>query len=105
MKGSSGDRALRASMQRAPGGLQEWVASFGGVSDPVGDARLLEAAKNALGAALRLPPEAREAAWALLAADALLTWGVEAAASAPDPEAAMARVLERVLTVAEDSVV
>ena len=67
------------------------------------DDDLLKAARTALQASLRLPPDAREAAWALLAADALLTWGVESAANAPDPEVAIQHVLDEVLAEAAES--
>ena len=61
-----------------------------------GDAetRLTEAAVAALGRALAGAGE-RRGAYDLLAADALLTYACEHAASAPDPEAALLRVLAR----------
>jgi hypothetical protein len=57
--------------------------------------RLTEAAADALGHALAGEGE-RGGAYDLLAADALLTYACEHAAAAPDPEAELLRVLDRV---------
>jgi ABC-type Fe3+ transport system permease subunit len=97
------DGTVNGAMARTPAGLQQWIQSFAGVDLNSLAARLPEATRNALQASLRLPPDAREAAWALLAADALLTWGVEAAAQAPDPEVAIQQVLDLVLAEATGS--
>ncbi len=59
----------------------------------------LRAGLVALREALSIPVEAREGAHALLAADALLTWAVEDAAHAEDPETALLAVLEGVIGV------
>ena len=48
-----------------------------------------------LAEALKLPGRNREAAFYLLAADALLTYACEAAVEQEDPEAALSLVLER----------
>lgn len=47
---------------------------------------LLDAASDALARALSPAGRAREGAFDLLAADALVTWAAEAALDAPDPE-------------------
>ncbi len=57
---------------------------------------LARAGTAALAEAIALPPGERDAAFRLLAADALLTWACEAAAGAPDPRAMLERVLEQV---------
>jgi hypothetical protein len=84
-------------MRGTPEGLQRWIMTFGGTAFPVPEAHLPDAVRQALTAALSLPSEEREAAWALLAADALLTWGVEAAAEATDPANALQEVLSLVV--------
>jgi hypothetical protein len=60
---------------------------------------LVEGGVRALEAALRLTAEDREAAWALLAADALLTWAVEDAADTPEPERALEAVTRALIVV------
>lgn len=87
---------LSASMEGTPDALRHWILSFGSCPFPVPESEILHAAQRALGEALERAPEDRTAAWALLAADALLTWGVEAAADAEVPTEALALVLERV---------
>jgi hypothetical protein len=57
--------------------------------------RLADAGAGALERALGQSGE-RRGAFELLAADALLTYACESAAAAPDPEAELLRVLERV---------
>jgi hypothetical protein len=57
--------------------------------------RLADAGAEALERALAQSGE-RKGAFELLAADALLTYACESAAAAPDPEAELLRVLERV---------
>jgi hypothetical protein len=83
-----------------PDALARWVERYGeGVSPTATGPALISAGCTALEAALRLPPAEREAAWALLAADALVTWSVEDAAGASDPEQELARILETVSRV------
>jgi hypothetical protein len=57
---------------------------------------LVEGALAALGETLAHPGRNREAAFALLAADGLLTYAVEDAARAEDPEGELRGILERV---------
>ena len=64
-----------------------------GPGDPT--VRLTEAAAQALKRALAGAGE-RGGAYDLLAADGLLTYACERAASAPDPEAELLRILERI---------
>jgi hypothetical protein len=90
------------STDGTPEGLRSWIQTFGATAFPVAEGALPQAIRNALNKALSLPPERREAAWALLAADALLTWGVEAAASAQDPALAIEAVLELVVERAQE---
>jgi hypothetical protein len=68
-----------------------WVERFG--SSAPGATTLRQRGARALAAALDTPSGSREAAWALLAADALLTWAVEDAADAPDPATELEGVL------------
>ena len=65
------------------------VERSGSVTD-----RLADAGSEALDRALEQRGE-RRGAFELLAADALLTYACESAAAAPDPEAELLRVLER----------
>lgn len=74
-----------------PRPLLEWVAEFGGIGPDEGET--MAAGIRALRAAMATAPHERRAAWALLAADALLTWAVEDAADAPDPGAALEAIL------------
>lgn len=68
---------------------------FGGERVAAGGS-LVEGALAALGETLARPGRSREAAYALLAADGLLTYAVEDAARADDPEGALRGILERV---------
>jgi hypothetical protein len=69
------------------------MARFGGVRlDAVGEP-LAAAAFRALREAAERPGRSREGAFALLAADALLTYAVEEAADAPDPGRALEDLL------------
>ncbi len=94
----SPDQAHRRTPAPPPA-LVGWVERYGGVAPDASGAALSEAGTAALEAALRTPPGEREAAWALLAADALITWAVEDAAGAPDPERELAHLLEHVSRV------
>jgi hypothetical protein len=76
-----------------------WVERYGGVSPQAAGAELAVGGVRALREALRTPPGDREAAWALLAADALFTWAVEEAADAEDPGEVLAAVLDAVVAV------
>jgi len=74
-----------------PKPLLDWVEEYGGVGPDGADS--LAAGIRALRGAMATPPNERRAAWALLAADALLTWAVEDAADASDPGATLEAVL------------
>jgi hypothetical protein len=86
-------------MPPPPPPVQAWVERYGAVGVEAPFARLVEGGVHALETALRVPADEREAAWALLAADALLTWAVEEAAGAPDPDRALDAVLRAVVAV------
>jgi len=88
-QGARGDITERTPPPPAP--VVAWVERFGSAAPGV--SCLCDRGARALAAALDTPSGKREAAWALLAADALLTWAVEDAADAPDPAAALDRVL------------
>jgi hypothetical protein len=87
-EGAKGEVAGRTPPPPAP--VVAWVERFGGAVP--GASTLCDRGARALAAALDTPSGRREAAWALLAADALLTWAVEDAAEAPDPAAALDEV-------------
>ena len=76
--------------------VRKWLRRWAGVTPEATSTEVVEAAVRALSAALERPGRDREAAEALLAADALLTYAVEDAADAPDPESALGTVLQRV---------
>jgi len=69
----------------------DWMERFGGEE---GD--LLDRVIQAIGETLERPGRNRDGAFALLAADGLLTYAVEDAAGSPDPEAALTEILARV---------
>jgi hypothetical protein len=79
------------------------MSRFGGASDGVGADDLRAAAMRALQEALRRPGRDREGAFALLAADGLLTYAVEDLASSSDPEWAFSALLAEVAAAAEGS--
>jgi hypothetical protein len=68
-----------------------WMEQFGG-ENPLE----LERGMQALAAALERPGRIRDGAFALLAADGLLTYAVEVAARASNPEIALRKILIRV---------
>ena len=76
--------------------VREWLQRWAGVTPEATSAEAVDAAARALAAALARPGRNREAAEALLAADALLTYAVEDAADASDPESALGALLQRV---------
>ncbi len=82
-----------------PPALLDWVARYGQVDVDASSEELARGGVQALEASLRLPVDAREAAWALLAADALLTWAVEEAAADPEPLAALEALNAAVVSV------
>jgi hypothetical protein len=90
-----------------PEALLRWVERFGtrgtsateDASAGTGEGAPVASGIQALEAALRLPAGEREAAWALLAADHLLTLAVEEAALADDPAAALEAILGQVARV------
>jgi rubrerythrin len=66
--------------------VRAWIERWAGVSPEASPPESLDGAVRALQEALQRPGRSREAAEALLAADALLTYVLEDAAEAPDPE-------------------
>jgi len=74
-----------------PPDVVEWMEQFGGE-----EATVVEGALRALEATLDRPGRNREGAYALLAADGLLTYAVEDAARAEDPETTLREILARV---------
>lgn len=80
-----------------PPPVVEWIRRWGGGGKGVVEAAPLGPGLRALRAALATPAAAREGAHALLAADALLTWAVEDAAGASDPEAVLRETLQAVI--------
>jgi hypothetical protein len=80
-----------------PGPLADWIAQFGGVEQPEGDPpAAAEAALRALREALARPGRNREGAFALLAADALLTEASRGILEAEDPEEALIELMDRI---------
>ncbi|TVP47873.1 MAG: hypothetical protein EA350_04075 [Gemmatimonadales bacterium] len=101
---AEGERVARVTRPRSvqaaertpppPAPVLLWVERFGGGSP--GGTSLVDRGAHALTRALVTPSGKREAAWALLAADALLTWAVEDAADAPEPAAVLEEILRSV---------
>jgi hypothetical protein len=95
---------LSARTPPAPDELKQWLtiddrsAGEGGASLT---GPLLKAASVHLEEAASRPGRDREAAYRLLAADALITYACEAASEAADVEAALEEILERVWTQGE----
>jgi hypothetical protein len=80
-----------------PAPLADWIARFGGVEHPVGDPHAAaDAALRALREALARPGRNREGAFALLAADALLTDASRGLLEAEDPEGALIALMDRI---------
>lgn len=80
-----------------PARLADWIARFGGVEHPEGDPQAAaEAALRALREALARPGRNREGAFALLAADALLTEASRGLLEAEDPEEALIALMDRI---------
>lgn len=97
MKGSGTTGESRAPVRKPvpPDALVDWVRRFGQVEPDVHGPELVEGALRALAAALERPGRHREGAFALLAADALLTWACEDAVRAADPETVLLDLLAR----------
>ncbi len=87
----------------APDELKAWLSIPGGGTDPDDGAAsvtesLLQAGLLHLEEAVGRPGRDREAAYQLLAADALITYGCEAASEAADVRGVLSEVLGRVWT-------
>jgi hypothetical protein len=80
----------------APAELVEWMERFGVFQGGVDPEALAEAAIRALEEATRRTGGNREAAFALLAADGLITRAVGELAKAEDPEADLLALISRV---------
>lgn len=82
---------------RVPAELARWIGRFGTTALDEEDAEVLTSgAVRALREALARPGRDREGAFALLAADALLTEASRRALEAPDPAEALAAMVGRV---------
>jgi hypothetical protein len=79
----------------APAELVEWMKRFGGFRGSVDPAALTEATMRALEEATRRTGGNREAAFALLAADGLITHAVGGLAKAEDPESELLTLIGR----------
>jgi len=82
-----------------PAAIVEWMERFGWTSDMSEVGPLRDAALRALAEALARPGRDRDGAFALLAADGLLTWAMEDAADAADPDAELMELLRVVRDV------
>ena len=96
-------RSLSARVPAPPAEVVEWMVRFGDGSGGKGGAPS-DMGVRALAEAMARPGRDREGAYALLAADGLITYAVEDAARAADPEAALLALVSRVAeTRAADS--
>ena len=75
--------------------MRPWLDVDEDPDAPVRDA-LVRSGMASLDRARAAPGRVRESAYHLLRADALLTYACEAAVEGPDPEQALARILESV---------
>jgi hypothetical protein len=80
-----------------PDALTDWILRFGGMdgADPGAD-EAAEGALRALREALARPGRDREGAYALLAADALLTEAARGLVDGPDPESGLLELMDRI---------
>lgn len=88
-----------SSAGAVPQVLEEWIERWAERPLDVPVAELTEAGLRALRAALKLPPEDRGTAQALLAADASLTAAVERSADSDDPGKALSELLDRIVSM------
>ena len=84
------------SPRRVPPELVEWMKRFGGMAGDTEQQDFGEAALRALKVSLARPGRDREAAYALLAADGLMTQAVERLAASEDPEAGLRALVESI---------
>lgn len=85
-----------------PERLGAWIERFGGAAAAEGAEGATEAALRALREALERPGRDREGAYALLAADALLTEAAEKLLAADDPDGALRALVARVAAEAAE---
>ena len=85
---------LRAS--DVPAELRDWMERYGGVARGDRADALADGALRALAHAVARRGRSREAAFALLAADALMTGAVDRHLAADDPEARLRALVERI---------
>lgn len=90
-----GDQDASEGRPRPPEVLEEWIRRYGSVEADGSGVEVLDGAVRALQEALQRPGRNREGAFALLAADALLTRACEDASRSADPEAQLLAILER----------
>ncbi len=92
----SGEGPMSADESGAPTvppEVREWMERYGLVPLDRSAPELTRGAVRALREALRRPGRVREGAYALLAADGLLTYTIEACLNEEDPEAGLRDVL------------
>ena len=78
-----------------PAELRDWMDRYGGVARGTGADALADGAFRALAHAVARRGRSRETAFALLAADALMTGAVDRHLAAGDPGACMRDLVER----------
>jgi hypothetical protein len=91
-----GDPAAESLDPAAVPELAAWIERYGAVTLRADLPELIEGAKRALRAALSGESRSRETAFALLAADGLITSVVERLAESPEPAEAFRVLLDRV---------
>ena len=82
--------------------LLEWIERFGGVVGGAEPGDLCDAALRALDEAAVRTGRTREAAFALLAADALITEAVGRLAETEDPEAELLSLIDRIASATDE---
>jgi len=89
----SGEGSINADESGVPPEVREWMEQYGRVPLDGSASELTRGAVRALREALGRPGRVREGAYALLAADGLLTYTIEACLNEEDPEAGLRDIL------------
>lgn len=89
----SGEGPMNADESGVPPEVREWMEQYGRVPLDGSAPELTRGAVRALREALGRPGRVREGAYALLAADGLLTYTIEACLNEEDPEAGLRDIL------------